>query len=179
MRDMKTVDSLPGEIIKQADQYMYYHPKAISIYILPIFMFYLAPHSIVEDNIGVMDKVINALIAFDKPLLIVMLIYTFLILFSKLSRMLWEYNKPQWFKYYLSLIFAVFVTIFCKNFDFNHWLLYDYGYLTDVNFTPWVALSSFIPMLAAHLDSFKSVELAFYKSKGFNYTGRLSSRFHT
>jgi hypothetical protein len=175
---MKTVDSLPEKIIEQGNRYMYFHPRAILIYMLPIFAFYLAPYSVNENETGVINRIINALIAFNKPLLIILCVYAFLIFFSKLSKMLWKFDKPQWFKYYLSLIFAVSVAVFCKHFNFNYWLLNDYGYLTDSNITSWVALSAFIPMLAAHLDSFRSVELAFYKSKGFNYTGRISRRFH-
>lgn len=176
---MKTVDSLPSSLIQEADSYMRFHPRAILLYILPIIFFYLAPQNAYEKDERLIGRVVHSLMELNKPLLTLLSVYLFLIFFSKLSRILWKFDKAQWFKYYISLAVAVCVSIFCKHFDFNHWLLHEYGYLTDMVITPWVALAGFIPMIAAHLDSFRSVELAFYKSKGFNYTGRLPRRFDT
>ncbi|MDN3651265.1 hypothetical protein QWY77_00510 [Thalassotalea ponticola] len=170
---MKVVESLPEDIIQQANAYMAFHPRAIFLYLAPIFMFYLGTDVSDITNNNLIAILRSAILEMEAPILGVLAIYLFIILFSKLSRILWKFNKPQWFKYYLSLTFAIGVAIFSKHFNFNHWLLHDYGYLTDANIGPFVALSGFIPMIAAHLDSFKAVELAFYKSKGYDYRGRL------
>jgi len=99
--------------------------------------------------------------------------YLYVICLSPLSYIFWKYSRLLWLQLYLSLIFGVGMAILCKFVDINTWLLTEYQYLADGDVSPYWAGASFIFLVAAFWGSFEEAELAFYRSKGFEYKGWL------
>ena len=153
---METVTSLPPKVVADAELFMLRYKRFLHRCIPPIFVFFLMPEEL--DVYSVLG-----LCAF----------YLYVIFLSPLSYIFWKNSKVLWFQLYLSLIFGVMTTVTCKFVNINSWLFNEFQYMADGNVAPYWAGASFIFLVAAFWGSFEEAELAFYRSKGYEYKGWL------
>ncbi|MEC4091703.1 hypothetical protein [Pseudoalteromonas rubra] len=153
---MKIVTSLPYDVIFQGESFVDRYKINMLGCVAPAFSFFLLPEEL------------DFLVVF-----LLSVFYFYVIFLSGLSRILWKFDKPLWCQLFLSLLFGLAAVVFFRFFDIQHWLIHDVGYFPDGEVKHYYATVFFAPLLAAYLDSFKKVELAFYKSKGFDYRGMI------
>lgn len=151
---MKTVTSLPTEVIADGEIFVLKYKRVMLAYAAPAFTYFLTPEALS----------IQALV-------LLTLFYVYVVCLSKLARILWSYERLVWCQLFLSLIFGLLATVFFRYFDLTHWLIHEFGYFPDDGVKQFYVAAAFIPFVAAYFGSFKKVELAFYKSKGFDYKG--------
>ncbi|QSX39453.1 hypothetical protein [Shewanella cyperi] len=157
---MKTVTSLPDDVIYEGTIFVGTYKRKMLGLASPAFAYFLTP---VELNI--------------EAVIFVCLFYLYVLLLSKVSKILWRFDRLTWTKLFGSLIFGLLAVTFLRFFDINHWLIHEVGYIPDGEVKQYFAAISFVPLVAAYFDSFKNVELAFYRSKGYDYRGWLGDYF--
>ncbi|ALT00052.1 hypothetical protein AT746_18435 [Lacimicrobium alkaliphilum] len=97
----------------------------------------------------------------------------YVLIFSRLSVTLWVFDRIQWYKHYLSLLFGYSVSILLMFIDINAWLIHDVGYIPEGDAAPYFGVLAFLPFAAAYFDSEATIENAFYKSKGYFFDSKL------
>ncbi len=155
---MKRVSSLPNDIIVKAEQFVIVYKKRMIWYVIPAFSYFLMPETL--------------------DILAVMLLggfYAYVFFLSSISRLLWRFDRCLWCQLFISLALGLFAIIFLRMFDLTHWLIHSVGFVPDGEVKHIFAIIAFTPLVAAYVDSFKKVELAFYKSKGYSYIGLLGN----
>jgi hypothetical protein len=157
---MKTVTSLPDDVISDGTFFVEKYRRTMLGCAVPAFSYFLVPLQL--------NYLAVSLVA---------LFYIYIVFISRISRILWKFGRRTWFKLFGSLVFGLCAVTFFRLFDINRWLIHEVGYIPDGEVKQYFAAIFFVPLIAAYLDSFKSVELAFYKSKGYNYQGWLGGNF--
>ncbi len=102
-------------------------------------------------------------------------LYAYVFFFSSISKLLWRFDRVLWCQLFISLAIGLGAIVFLRLFDLTHWLIHSVGFVPDGEVKHIFAIIAFTPLVAAYVDSFKKVELAFYKSKGYNYIGLLGN----
>lgn len=157
---MKTVTSLPDDVINEGTCFVETYKRKMLGFIAPAFLYFLMP-----------------LYLNFEMVVFVCIFYVYVLFFSKLSRVLWKFGRLTWFKLFGSLLFGLAAVTFFRFFDIGHWLIHEVGYIPEGEVRQYCAAVFFVPFVAAYFDSFKNVELAFYRSKGFDYQGWLGGYF--
>ncbi len=157
MSTLKTVTSLPQDIVAEGQFFVLMYKKGMIGFVVPAFVYFLLP------------SVVSTL-----AIVILALFYYHVFFRSDISRMLWRHDLVLWCQLFISLFFALCVVIFLRYFDLNHWLIHEVGYIPDGNVTPFWAAASFIPLGAAYFDSpFKDKSIDLSK---WMYTGGIGIR---
>ncbi|GGP60444.1 hypothetical protein [Shewanella saliphila] len=156
--NIKQVSSLPSDIIVNAEQFVIVYKKRMFWYVIPAFSYFLMPESL--DILAVM--LLGGL-------------YAYVFFFSSISKLLWHFDRVLWCQLFISLAIGLGAIVFLRLFDLTHWLIHSVGFVPDGEVKHIFAIIAFTPLVAAYVDSFKKVELAFYKSKGYNYIGLLGN----
>lgn len=157
---MKYVNSLPEDVTEEGIFFVEKYKRTMLGFIAPAFSYFLVPTVLQYELVA-----------------LVTLFYLYVVFISKTSRILWQFAKSTWFKVFGSLIFGLVAVVFFRFFDINHWLIHEVGYIPDGEVKQYFAAVFFVPLVAAYFDSFKKVELAYYKSKGYDYKGRVGDIF--
>ena len=157
---MKTVTSLPDDVISEGTFFVETYKRKMLGFMAPAFAYFLIPKDL---NVEVV--------------LFVGIFYIYVLFLSKISRILWQFDRLTWVKLFGSLIFGLLAVTFFRFFDINHWLIHDVGYIPEGEVKQYIAAIFFVPFVAAYFDSFKKVELAFYRSKGYEYQGWIGGSF--
>ncbi len=157
---MKTVTSLPDDVINEGSFFVETYKRKMLGFMAPAFAYFLIPKDL---NI--------------EAVLFVVIFYFYVLFLSNVSRVLWQFARLTWAKLFGSLIFGLLAVTFFRFFDINHWLIHEVGYIPEGEVKQYFAAIFFVPFVAAYFDSFKNVELAFYRSKGYEYQGWLSGNF--
>lgn len=97
----------------------------------------------------------------------------YVLIFSRLSVTLWVFDRVQWYKHYLSLLFGYSVSVLLMFTDINAWLIHDVGYIPEGDTTPYFKVLAFLPFAAAFFESEVALENAFYKSEGYFFDSKL------
>ncbi|MBT1065491.1 hypothetical protein KJY73_18030 [Bowmanella sp. Y26] len=157
---MKSVNSLPDDVTNEGIFFVEKYKRTMLGFIAPAFSYFLVPTALHYELV-----------------VLVTLFYLYVVFISKTSRILWQFARSTWFKVFGSLIFGLVAVVFFRFFDINHWLIHEVGYIPDGEVKQYFAAVFFVPLVAAYFDSFKKVELAYYKSKGYDYKGRVGDIF--
>ena len=158
---MKTVTSLPNEVVVGGLQFVDSFKVHMLSCTVPAFSYFLIP------------DIVNFV-----SVIVVGLFYLSILFISKYSRILWQFGRATWFKLYGSLLFGLSAVVFFRFFDINTWLIHEVGYIPEGEVKHYFAAVFFVPLVAAYFDSFKEVELSFYRSKGYDYRGWITNSFN-
>lgn len=151
---LKEVTSLPKAIIRDGEFFVYRYKRTMLFYATPAAF-------LMSENTNILGMAL------------VGLFYCYVFFLGKISRILWRNDKALWFQLFISLFFGLVALMALRFFDITRWLIHEVGYIPDGDIKPFIAIAAFLPLLAAYLDSFKKVEAAYYKSKGYKYSGFL------
>ncbi|TKB45670.1 hypothetical protein [Thalassotalea mangrovi] len=155
---MKTVTSLPNEIIQNAESFMYRQKR---YFLNPAFYSFIILAS--EFFLGLWAYLLIA----------TYLSYLFFI--SKTSKIIWQGNKTLWFLVNFSMVgFSVGAKLLLQ-FDLNSWFIHEYGYIHGDSLIWFFLFILFIPYLAASLITLEKLEHYYYKFHGYDYVGPTES----